>query len=186
MPIALHIPENEIWDYRNEQFLPVPETTIHVEHSLAAISKWEARWKKPFLTCPKLEGDELIDYIRCMTIENLEELSPNIFYALSSENYNQINELLDDTMTATTFKDDKAKSGRKRAGPIITAEIIYYQMVELGIPFECETWHFNKLLTLIRVCSEKQAIPKKMSRKEIFSQNAALNAQRKARLGSRG
>jgi hypothetical protein len=55
-----------------------------------------------------------------------------------------------------------------------------------NIPFKCETWHLNRLFTLIRICNIKQAKPKKMSRAETAARNRELNAQRKAQLGTRG
>ena len=62
----------------------------------------------------------------------------------------------------------------------------YYWMTALTIPFECENWNFNQLLTLIRVCSIKNSPGKKMSQKEIMASNKSLNAMRRAKLGSKG
>lgn len=183
MPIAISIPANEFWDYSKEEYIYTSDTVLHLEHSLAAIAKWEALYKKAFLSSEQLTADELIMYIRCMTLEDEETLDANVYLALTPENLTQIQLYLEDSMTATTFKNEK--KGR-HGGGIITAEIIYYYMVELGIPFECENWNFNRLMALIRVCSEKQAVPKKMSKKDIFAQNAAMNARRRAQLGSRG
>ncbi len=183
MPLTVTIPANEFWDFRKEEFVNTADTIIHIEHSLAAIAKWEAHWRKPFLSNNALTGEELLDYIRCMTLE--EDIDFNVYLALSQQNMEAIRAYLEEPMTATWFKEEKKGKGG-RMGSASTAEIIYYYMVELGIPFECENWHFNRLMTLIRVCSEKQAVPKKMARKDIFAQNAALNAQRKARLGTRG
>lgn len=183
MPLTITIPANEFWDFRKEEFVNTADTTIRIEHSLAAIAKWEAHWRKPFLSNNALTGEELLDYIRCMTLE--DGVDRNVYLALSQQNMEAIRAYLEEPMTATWFKEEKKGKGG-RTGSALTAEIIYYYMVELGIPFECENWHFNRLMTLIRVCSEKQAVPKKMARKDIFAQNAALNAQRKARLGTRG
>ena len=186
MPLTLHIPQGEFWNYFTEEYEYSDAATIHIEHSLAAIAKWEGIWKKPFLGSTSLGNDELRDYIRCMTLEDTEDLDPRIYRAISYDNVQAIQAYMESPMTATWFKDDKKAKKGGSVGQAITAEIIYYYMVELGIPFECENWHFNRLMTLIRVCSEKQAVPKKMSRKDIFAQNAALNAKRKARLGTRG
>lgn len=185
MPLELNIKENEFWDRNKGEFINIQDTTIHIEHSLASIAKWESRWKKPFFGDKPLSGDELRDYIRCMTLD--EGVDPNVYLGVTMEHVKTITAYLEDPMTATWFKKDEEKSaGKKRPGQVMTAEIFYYYMVELGIPFECENWHFNRLATLVRVCSEKQAVPKKMSKKDIFAQNAMLNAKRKARLGTKG
>ena len=84
-------------------------------------------------------------------------------------------------MTATTFVDRK-KSLKKE---IITSEIVYYWMVMYNIPFECEKWHINRLLTLIRVCTVKMNT-EKMSKKDLYAQNRALNMARRKRLGTKG
>lgn len=186
MPIKIVIPAGETWDYNNDIFITTKQTVIHIEHSLASIAKWEGKYKKPFINQESLPVNELITYVKCMTLEDLETIDPNVYLHLSAENFTQINNLLADSRTATTFKDDVKGKRNKKTRQIMTAEIFYYYMVELGIPFECENWNFNRLLALIRVCSEKQAVPKKMAKKDIFSQNAALNAQRRARLGSKG
>lgn len=184
MPLSVTIPANEFWDFRAEEFVNTVDTTIHIEHSLAAIAKWESHWKKPFLENKTLTGDELLDYIRCMTIE--DGIDTRVYLGLSGQNLESIRTYMEDSMTAAWFKEDKKSGKSGHVGSALTAEIIYYYMIELGIPFECENWHFNRLMTLIRVCSEKQAVPKKMAKKDIFAQNAALNAKRKARLGTKG
>jgi hypothetical protein len=85
-------------------------------------------------------------------------------------------------MTATTFSNTNTSRSRE----IITSELIYYWMISLNIPMECQKWHLNRLLTLIRVCNVKNTPPKKMSGKEIMNRNAALNAARRKKLNSKG
>lgn len=135
---------------------------------------------KPFLSDKQKSTEETLDYIKCMTItQNVDDKS---YYGLTAKNIEDINNYIGASMTATTFIDDDKKNNRE----IITSEVIYYWMIALNIPMECQKWHLNRLLTLIRVCNIKNNPPKKMSRKEIMSRNAALNAARRKKLNSKG
>jgi hypothetical protein len=111
-----------------------------------------------------------------------QNVDPNVYNRLSNENITTINNYIDAPMTATTFSNTNTSKSRE----IITSELIYYWMISLNIPMECQKWHLNRLLTLIRVCNVKNTPPKKMSGKEIMSRNAALNAARRKKLNSKG
>lgn len=180
MPLTITIPaKSDVWDEENEKFISTEETTIVLEHSLLSLSKWESKWKKSFLSdIVKKTNEEIFDYIRCMGIE---EYDPMFFNSLSREDINRISNYINDPMTATTIKDVNGGKGHSR--DIITNEIIYYWMAELNIPIECEQWHLNRLLTLIRVTSIKKQPPKKMGRGDVMRQNASLNRARKAAHG---
>ena len=157
------------------------EQTLQLEHSLVTLSKWESKWCKPFLSSKDKTDEELLDYIKIMTIT--QNVDSNVYNRLSDANVDAINKYIDAPMTATTFaKDANAKHSRE----VITAEIIYYWMIALNIPFECQYWHLNRLLTLIRVCNVKNAPPKKMSKRATASQYAQLNAARRKQFNSRG
>lgn len=185
MPLRITIPEGEPYDEVSGRFIKVKETTIHIEHSLKAIRKWESRWTKPFFDQDALSGNRLMDYIRCMTIE--EGIPADTYYGLSKDNLRCIEKYMGHPMTATWFSGAPKKGkGGKKTGQKLTAELVYSYMVQLGIPFECENWHINQLMTLIRVCSEGQTPASKMKMRDIYSQNAALNAARRARLHSKG
>lgn len=172
---------SRLWDERIEEFVSFPEQVLELEHSLVSLSKWESKWCKPFLSKDEKTFDETIDYIRCMTLT--ENVDPDVYLRLTQENIIQINSYIEAPMTATTFrKDSNGKNSREQT----TAELIYYWMIALNIPFECQYWHLNKLLTLIRVCNAKNSPPKKMSRSEIMNQNRALNEARRAKLNSKG
>lgn len=178
--LQIVVPATEYWDERQEMFITKKEQTLQLEHSLVSLSKWESKWHKPFLSKKDITYEETLDYIRCMTIT--PNVDPEVYFRLTNENIDQINRYIEEPMTATTFREDNSKPNRE----IVTAEIIYYWMITAGVPFECQKWHLNRLLTLIRVCNIKNGPAKKMSKKEILQQNAALNASRRARLHSRG
>ena len=179
--LRITIPATELWDESKEEFINIKEQTLQLEHSLVSLSKWESKWCKPFLSKQEKTQEQIIDYVRCMTIT--QNVNPEIYKYLSRDNLKQINDYIDAPMTATWFSEDKNKKGNNNQ---ITSEIIYYWMITFNIPFECQKWHLNKLMTLIRVCDIKNQPPKKRSQKEIMSRNAALNAARRKRLNSKG
>ncbi len=135
---------------------------------------------KPFLTKDVKTVAETIDYIKCMTIT--QNVDPLVYNSLTNANIEEINHYIDLPMTATTFREDHSPKSRE----IVTSELIYYWMISLNIPMECQKWHLNRLLTLIRVCNVKNTPPKKMSRRELANRNAALNAARRKKLNSKG
>lgn len=179
--LKIVVPARESWDEKNNVFVETKETELCLEHSLVSISKWEAKWNKPFLSKDPHTEAEVRDYIRCMTIT--QNVDPNVYNMLTADNFEQINNYINAPMTATTFRENP---NQKRSSEIITAEIVYYWMIALDIPFECQRWHFNRLMTLIRVCSIKNQPSKKMSKRDIIANNASLNAQRRAKLGTKG
>lgn len=178
--LQITIPKTELFNEETQEFFQIKEQTLCLEHSLVSVAKWESKWKKPFLGMEEKTIDEITDYIRCMTIT--QNVNPICYLGLTRGNLLEVKNYIDDTMTATTF--------RNRNGPksheIITAEIIYYWMIELGIPFECQKWHLNRLLTLVNVCSIKNTPAKKMSRKDALAQQSQLNAARRAKFKSKG
>lgn len=184
--LEIEINSGECFDSDKNEFIKIKPITLQLEHSLISISKWESKWHKPFIqSSNNLKKDEIIDYIKCMTISP-GKLDDTVYYFLSQKNINDIIDYIRNPMTATWFKEDEKKS---RSKDIITSELIYYWMVALQIPFECQKWHLNRLLTLIRVCNAKneESNPnRKLNKKDLMSRNAALNAQRKAKLHTRG
>lgn len=176
----LFIPSQELWDERKEEMIYTKATTLHLEHSLISVSKWEAKWHVPFLDT-KMDEAQSIDYIRCMTIN--KDVDPNVYLAIRAEHLNAIMDYINDPMTATTIKDDP---GSKKPTRFITSELIYYYMIQYGIPHEFEKWHFNRLITLIRVCSEENKPKKKRSKSDIEREYEEINRRNKARLRTRG
>lgn len=179
--LRITIPEFECYDERTGQFIVIPDTELELEHSLHSLALWESKWNKPFLGKEVKTVDQCLDYVRCMTIS--QNISPIVYRGVTSVLFDQINAYIEAPMTATWFND---KENKKPNREIITAEIIYYWMTALNIPFECQYWHLNRLLTLIRVCNIKNTPQKKMTKKEIMDRNRALNAQRKSRLKTHG
>ena len=179
--LSITIPDLELWDEINEEFVYKKGQTIELEYSLDSISKWESKHCKPFLTREERTHEEFIDYIRCMTLT--ENVEPEMYEQLSAENIRAIEKYIDAPMTATTFSQEQTKKNNVERP---TAELIFYWMIAMNIPFECRKWHLNRLMTLIRVCSVKNAPPKKRSTRDIMKRNAALNAARRKRYNTRG
>lgn len=183
--LTITFPEEERWDETLQEFVIYKAQTITLEHSLVSLSKWESKWNKPFLTKDPKTFEESIDYFKCMTMT--PNVDPDVWKRITNEQIKQINDYIDAPMTATWFneKEGLPKGGRK-SNEQVTSEIIYYWMIALQIPFECQKWHLNRLLTLVKVCNIKNKPPKKMSKSEILSKNKALNAARRASLGTKG
>ena len=175
----------KVWNEEEELFYDIPGATLHLQHNLVSISKWEARWKRAYLKEGEKSFEETLDYIRCMTQE--DDIPDEVYLGISDEDILRITKYIDDPMTATHFNDpDMNNPQSKFGGDTVTSELVYYWMSAFNLPHEYETWHFNRLMTLLKVCSVKNQKPKHMSQAEIAARNRALNAQRKARTKSRG
>lgn len=179
--LMITVPKTELFDEATSEFLYTKEQTLQLEHSLVSLHKWEARHHKPFLSREPRTADESVDYIRCMTIT--QNVDPNVYIAINKEIIDRVNDYIDDSMTATTFPQEQRKSATR---DVITAEIIYYWMIQYRIPFECRKWHLNQLLTLIRVCEAKSQAPKKMPRDEMLAWRRAQNAKRRKQWNTKG
>lgn len=183
--LKIDILGGEHFDEAEEKFITVKPTTICLEHSLIAISKWESKYHTPFLVEAEKTKEQIMYYIECMTIT--PNVDPNVYKTLPSWQIEEIMDYIKNPMTATWFSDDANGKGRRGKTETITSELIYYWMVALNIPAEYEKWHINRLLTLIQVCNVKNASDnKKMSNKEILQNNDAINAARRAKLNTRG
>lgn len=178
--LTITIPEHELFDQTDSSFRTLETKTIELEHSLVSLSKWESKWNKPFLSKEKISDEETLDYILCMT------LTPNItiedIFGITNTDIDRINEYIQAPMTATKINELEKGRGTE----IVTSELIYYWMISLNIPFSCENWHLTRLTTLIKVCSAKNAPPKKMSKREAMERNKALNEQRRKAMNSKG
>lgn len=180
--LKITVPGIEKWDESRQEFITTKETELALEHSLVSVSKWESKWHKYFIGNDDLNREMLLDYIRCMTLT--QNVDPDVYYALDENLINKIVDYIKDSHTATWFSEDTKSKTNSR---ILTSELIYYWMVALQIPFECQKWHLNRLLTLIRVCNEENNQEgKKMSQSEIMRRNKEINEQRKKMLKTHG
>lgn len=179
--LQITLPAVEMWDEKNEMFvIAQKELTLQLEHSLVSISKWESKWCKSFFSKQEKTVEEIMDYIQCMTVT--QSVKPETYNRLTKAHIQEINDYVAAPMTATTFGKESGGSSRE----LVTTELIYYWMFSLGIPLECQKWHLNRLITQIRVCNIKNQPAKKMSKKDIISRNAQLNAMRRQQLGTKG
>ena len=92
--------------------------------------------------------------------------------------------------------DISAKKKKRKPGKrtMDTAEAIYFAIIQLGIPLDCEKWHFNRLSALIDYCAENdggggskgamQNRPK--SQKEMMEFYHALNQKNRKKYNSKG
>lgn len=182
--LKITVPGYEYYDARTNTFGHVKTATLQLEHSLVSLSKWEEKWRKPFLGKDPKTMEECVDYVRCMTIT--QNVDPLVYQGLTNENFEAINKYIEEPMSATWFNDKDNKTPNRE---IVTAEVIYYWMISLNIPFECQKWHLNKLMTLIRVCNIKNAPPKKKGKganRAMLDRRTALNRARREQLHTNG
>lgn len=171
--LTIDVPEQEYFNEATSEITIVKGQKLQLEHSLISLSKWESKWEIPFLDKKDKTQEQMMDYIRCMTIT--QNVDPLVYQSLSVENIEAINKYINGKMTATWFSEEqKATPNRK----VVTSEVIYYWMISLGIPVEFQKWHLNRLLTLIKVCNLENQPKKKMSQRQLARRNAALNSQR--------
>lgn len=179
--LHITVPATDLWDESTNSFISTKEQVLNLEHSLVSLSKWESKWNKPFLRKEEKTSDEILYYVKCMTLN--QNVDPNVYLALTQKNLQEIVDYIKAPMTATWFSEDKNKNNSKE---VVTSELIYYWMIALNIPVEFQKWHLNRLLTLIRVCNIKNEPPKKMSKRALMSRNTSLNQARRQAMNSRG
>lgn len=180
--LQITIPAERGFDETTEEFVLFPEVTVRLEHSLISIQKWESKWHKSYLNNKAFTTEEQLDYIRCMSLDPNFDIA--ILKRFRISDYEKIRDYITNPMTATVIHRHKEQGNY--SSQFVTAELIYYWMTEFGIPFECNKWHINQLLTLIEVCSIKQTPGKKMNKREAAAMRAAANESRRKKLGSRG
>lgn len=180
--LTIYVEEKELFDEETRKFINVPAMKLEFEHSLVSLSKWEEIWEIPFLNSDNKTNEQIQSYITCMLLTS--DVPDEVLRMLTSEQYDTINKYISAKHTATIFSSQPTQ---RNSGEFVTAELIYYWLVALQIPFlPVETWHLNKLLTLIKVVNLKNTPPKKMSRSEIAARQRQLNASRRAKYGTSG
>ena len=178
--LKISITESEGYDDRSQRFIKYPAMDLELEHSLVSMSKWESKWEIPYLSDKAKDDEQILDYIACM-VTNAEVTSDDI-RRITQADADAISEYIAAKMTATWFTEEKTTG----PSPVITTEVIYYWMIEAGIPIEFENWHFNRLMTVLKVCNEKRKPEKKLSRAEIADRNRKLNEERQKKYNTTG
>ncbi len=191
--LKITIPSQELFDDTKGEFVYVKETVLQLEHSLISVSKWESKWHKAFLNTPKKTAEETVDYVRCMCLNPVQD--PSVINYMTRQNIEEVQKYINDPMSSTHFLDEaedknKAKTYGRPQTDVVTSELIYYWMISLNIPFECQKWHLNRLLSLIKVCNIKNAASmgkgKKISRSDLAARNTSLNEARRKALKTTG
>lgn len=180
--LTLTFKSQESYNELTNEFVETPSETVQFEHSLVSVSKWESKHGKPFLTADAKTPEEVLSYFQCMVVDDSSPVE--LIGRIENSHLTELNNYINSKHTATWFNDqnDPPRPNRET----ITAEVIYYWMVHFGIDFQCQYWHLNRLLTLIRVCGVKQEKPKKLGRAAAAEQQRSLNEQRRAQLGTSG
>lgn len=183
--LTLIIPEEETYDDEKEVFGTLPKVVLELEHSLVSLSKWEEKYEKPLLSNVKdLKASEVLYYVKCMS---LKPVSNKDVSRITNRELEVLRKYLERKATATWFAENEhTRSTPVTTKKIITSEVIYHWMVSLQIPFECQHWNLNRLITLIKVCQIESQPPKKMSRAQAAAQHKSLNAQRRAAINTGG
>jgi hypothetical protein len=181
--LKIFVSGTELYNEETQEFTTIEDCTLTLEHSLVSLSKWESKFLKPFLGPNEKTTEETLGYVEAMILN--ESYPEDVIDRLTQNDFAKINDYIASNYSATTFSNNNQRKGRGQS-EIITSELIYYWLVAFNIPFECETWHLNRLFSLIQICNIKNSKPKKMSRNEIAARNHALNEQRKAQLKTKG
>lgn len=176
--LQITIPETEKYNENTGEFITIHSQNLSLEHSLLSVSKWESKWHKPFINKNPKTREETIDYVRCMTVT--PNVNPIVYSGIGDKELKQIIDYIQDDMTATWFSAESERQLRSvNNGEEITSELIYYWMTALNIPMECQKWHLNRLLTLIKIANLKNQPQKNMTKAEVLKRQQALNAARR-------
>lgn len=187
--LQLEIIVDEVFNEETNEFI-IDSRVLQLEHSLVSLSKWESKFEKPFLGEEEKSSPEIFAYVMMMDLAS--DTPPEVFLKLSSDDYAKINKYIHSKNTATWFnKPDKKVPNRQ----VVTSELIYYWMTSYEIPWVAETWHLNRLFTLIEVFNEERKSEDSKSNKKnvnrkssesLAAERRALNEKRKREMNTNG
>lgn len=181
--IVVTIPDQEGWDSEKEEFINIKGCTIRMKHSLLSISKWEMKWKKPFLKPGyQMTEEETVDYYKCMTIT--QNVDPGVYEFISPLDKRRIADYISTPLSAYSPVNKKGGGSKK---PIVS-ERLYFWMTAYNIPSSYEKWHLSRLINLLEIAAEENSPDKskKMPTGEIYRQNHELNQMRRKAMHTRG
>lgn len=185
--ITLRLGSGEFYDDLKNEFVYEEGVVVRFEYSLRVVYDWEARWRKPFLKGGLTEvehtEEQLLDFYKRMALDPIDEK------LITAEVMNVLAKYITEPQTATTFSTHTdGQNGNKTPGAakVYTAEEIYALMFEAGIALEWENRNLSRLMVILKIISTHNSPPKKMSKQDVLRQNKSLNAQRKAKLNTKG
>lgn len=186
--LHLSIPASEIFNNRTETFRTIGGADVDLEYSLFTISRWEAKYHKPYISSAQdMSRIETIGLYKAMCMT--DGVGDDVWLGITGKQEKIIFEYMSNPMSATVINKKALENQKKsysRRGRQVTSELIYVQMASLGIPFTCEHWHFNRLMTLIELAALENAPPKKMSKADAAKAWKEQNAQMRSKTNSRG
>ena len=188
MELYLTVPGEEFFDQEKNVFVQTADTPLVLRHTLVSISKWEAKYERTFLSEGTKTREEILDYVRMMSLTVIDD---DVFLRLTEKENAQISEYIQKKHSASRLQQQHIQPGGANREKT-TSDLIYYWMIALGIPWEAQYWHLERLLTLIEIVQRKtEAANKQSSRKgsnksDMARQRRSAAAHNRARYGSTG
>lgn len=177
--LTIDIPVIELFDESKSEFLKIGPWHLNLEHSLKSVYKWESRTHRSFINADQLSPEDLSEYIRCMTVNQVRDDAA--YKYISAADIQRILDYMKDPMSAKKFRPRK-NQGRSN----MCSEDIYAAMIRYGIPESWENRHFNQLISLIRTMEGTSGGNEFRSYSERQRFYRELNEARKKQLGTKG
>lgn len=122
----------------------------------------------------------MVAYYQDMMISDHD---PNLVYGLSPEQQDELTIYINTPQTASSVP----KTGpQRRNTETITSELIYYWLSALKLNWEAQHWHLSRCMMLIEIAGYKQAPAKKRNPREVLTDWAQQNEERKKKFGISG